>query len=685
MSNLFLLLQEKYFLPANFSKMFRFCFIFLLLCCAGGYAQSDSTHHRDTVKAVLLEEVIIVGDRPLRNKTNKPLANLEQYLEKANAVNMIRRGGYAWEPLINGMATERSVITIDGMRIYGACTDKMDPVTSYVEITNLEKANVHSGQAGSAGGATIAGSLDLVRKKNTFGAKSLKGIAFAGFELNNRQKILGTGINWQSPKTYSSIDLTFRDADNYKAGGGEEVLYSQFTKYNMSAIAGFKIDEHQHIEASLIYDHAVDIGYPALPMDVSLARAYIGSVEYVRHHISSSVHQWQTKLYFNDVTHVMDDSKRPVVPIRMDMPGWSKTAGFYSRVEGTTGGNNWKLNISGHHNYSLAEMTMFSNTPDEKDMFMLTWPGVQTNYGDLYGEASLPVGHNLKAVLSAGLALHNNLISKESGLESLKIFYPDMSRSKTRLLKRFSATMQYNKNHWLLDAGIAYGDRAPSVSEGYGFYLFNSFDRFDYIGNPGMKNEKSVSVNGAAAFENKAFMAKLSGSFFYLTDYIIGMPDNGLSVMTIGASGVKVYGQLKSAAIFNTSLDVNYQLTEKWYWTNKLGYRRGTGYGIGNLPLIQPFTYASAINFKVKAFSAELSMNGAARHNKYNSDFGERALPAYTVFNVMASQRVRLAKTSLQIKAGVENILDNNYTTFSDWNRVPRMGRNLFINLVVVF
>ena len=44
---------------------------------------------------------------------------------------MVKRGSYAWEPLINGMATERTVITIDGMRIFGACTDKMDPITSY--------------------------------------------------------------------------------------------------------------------------------------------------------------------------------------------------------------------------------------------------------------------------------------------------------------------------------------------------------------------------------------------------------------------------------------------------------------------------------------------------------------------------------------------------------------------------
>jgi iron complex outermembrane receptor protein len=29
----------------------------------------------------------------------------------------------------------------------------------------------------------------------------------------------------------------------------------------------------------------------------------------------------------------MDDTKRPNVPIHMDMPGWSKTYGYYSKVK----------------------------------------------------------------------------------------------------------------------------------------------------------------------------------------------------------------------------------------------------------------------------------------------------------------------------------------------------------------
>ncbi|MBZ4188921.1 TonB-dependent receptor plug domain-containing protein [Niabella beijingensis] len=656
-----------------------------MLCSVVIYAQSRTGQNQDSSKSKQLEEVIVIGQRNRTDKTAKPLATLDNYIEKSSAINMIKRGAYAWEPYLNGMASERSVITIDGMRIYAACTDKMDPITSYVEVTNLSKANIHSGSSGSTAGSTIAGTLDLVRKKGSFGERSMNGMAFTGFETNNTQKVVGAALNYSLPRFFADVDFSFRDADNYRAGGSKEILHSQYTKYNASATIGYKLNEHQQLEASLIYDRAIDVGYPALPMDVSLAKALIGSVSYTRHHISRQIKQWQTKFYYNDVTHIMDDSKRPVVPIRMDMPGWTKTAGFYSMLEGGTGKHNWKTNVSGHYNKSLAEMTMFSNTAGEKDMFMLTWPGINTYYGDFFGEDIYSLSKHWSAIVSAGLAIHKNLVSNQFGLESLRIFYPGMSKSKTRLLKRLSAMFEFERNNWSYNLGVAYGERAPSVSEGYGFYLFNSFDRFDYIGNPDMRNEKSASVNMSISYQNTGFSAKLTSSYFHIMNYILGRPKTGLNVMTIGATGVKVYEQLNYAGILNTSLDMSYQIIDGFSWAGQIGYRRGRGENGLLLPLIQPLSYSSAFTFSAKSFSADVSLSGSSRYNKYNPEFGESELPAYTIFNLSMANRFKFGTKIFILKTGVENIFDKNYTTFADWNRIPRMGRNVFVNVVWKF
>lgn len=126
-------------------------------------AQENSS---DTIKSKHIQEVIVFGTTKISTKENKPLGSIDEYLQKSAKVEMVKRGAYAWEPLINGLPTERTLVTIDGMRIFGACTDKMDPITSYIEVSNLMEASISSGQEGSCHGNTIGGSIDLKKKQN---------------------------------------------------------------------------------------------------------------------------------------------------------------------------------------------------------------------------------------------------------------------------------------------------------------------------------------------------------------------------------------------------------------------------------------------------------------------------------------------------------------------------------------
>ncbi len=631
-----------------------------------------------------LENVVIVGKMDLTNTQSKVLSSLDAYLESNNAVNMIKRGAYAWEPVLNGMSTERSLVTIDGMRIYGACTDKMDPITSYVEITNLSKANIQSGQAGSCHGATIAGSIDLIRQHSNFDNSGFKVSVFTGLESNNWQKILGTKLQYASNKFYTDIDFTYRDAQNYKAGGNQEILYSQFTKYNLSALAGWKINQHQDLTASLIYDKASNVGYPALPMDVSLARAYIGSLQYNYRNLSASIYNWETKIYYNQVTHIMDDTHRPDVPIRMDMPGWTNTSGFYSKMQGSNQKHIWQANVNGHFNKSLAEMTMFSNTEGEKDMFMLTWPGVHTYFGGIFVEDQILWNTYWSSTFTAGAGIHYNLIKDTFGFESLKIFYPDMTESKLRWLKNLGVNIKYAKNSWIAQAGAGYAERAPSVSEGYGFYLFNSFDRYDYVGNPNMKNEKSLEFNASASYASDKWYVKLQANYFRIFDYIIGKPQAHLSAMTIGANGIKVYEQLPYASLFNINTTATYHIISGLDINAKAIYRLGWADTL-NLPQIQPFSYGLNVKYTKKSFNAEIGMDGALQQTKFSKSFGETPAPAYVLFSISGSKQFQFSKHTLITKVGIENIFDKNYSTFADWNRIPRMGRNFYLNVIYKF
>ena len=643
---------------------------------------SAQVQTKDTIVPKSLNEVIVISKKAhLSQKQAKSLATIDEYLQQSGKIEMIKRGGYAWEPIINSMATERTLITIDGMRIFGACTDKMDPITSYVEVSNLSEATIKSGQQGACHGATIGGAIDLKRNRSNFSDLGWEASINTGYETNSNQKIFGTAINYVENSFYVDTDFMYRDADNYTAGNNQEVLFSQFRKFNVSITSGFLIGKNKLIEGSLIYDKATNVGYPALPMDVSLAEALITSLKFEYTPKSSKIENWESKLYYNTITHRMDDTKRPFVPIHMDMPGWSDTYGFYSKAKGVFENHHFTANLNSFYNRSIAEMTMYPTDPNENLMFMFTWPDVRTFYGSLFLEDNIALNSTSSLKFSGSLANHFNKVADELGLESLQIFYPNMSASKIRILKSISSNYSYNKNGFEYGFGLAYGERSPSVSEGYGFYLFNSFDRYDYIGNPGLKNETSVEVNTSLAYAAKKFSAKLTSSYFHISNYIIGKPDATLIPMTIGASGVKIYTALNYATIFNTDLNVEYQISDHFKTKGQLVYNYGKDFEDKNLPFISPLRYSASLNYKIDRFSSEIMVQGNATQTKYSPFYGEDRTSDYAILNLATSYLFAIDGSKLNVRAGIENILDTYYSTFSDWNNISRKGRNFFLNV----
>ncbi|MDN3725404.1 TonB-dependent receptor [Aequorivita sp. SDUM287046] len=662
-------------------EMLMGCLCCILICgiFSSVYAQEMPA---DSLKLIHLNEVVVIsaGKQLDHQKQHKPLSSLDEFLESSRSINMVKRGAYAWEPTMNDMASERLAITIDGMQIFGACTDKMDPITSYVDVSNLSEAQIGSGQQGAAFGNAIGGGINLKLDKSSFKKTGWNGSLESSFETNNAMRVFGGELNYSDEKFYLNTDVIYHKAENYKAGGDREVLYSQFEKYNFSINSGYKLAEDKSISATLIYDEANDVGYPALTMDVSLARAVIGSVSFNQDTLLGNFTNWESKLYYNNIKHVMDDTKRPDVPIHMDMPGWSETAGFYTQANFNKERNHFFFKLDGFYNKSYAEMTMYPANSNEPLMFMLTWPDVRTRNVGIYAEDHIDFEKS-SVKLSTRLAYHSNTVADDFGLNSLKIFYPEMDRTNTRFLKSFSA--QYHKmvNDFHFNGGISYGERAPSVSEGYGFYLFNSFDNHDYIGDPDLQTESAADANVSVTYKKPTFEITAAANYFHVYNYIIGVVDNSLSSMTIGAEGVKIYTNLEYAQLFNATLSGRYNISNAFKLTGNISYHRGIDNEGENLPLISPISYRSALDFYKNQYSASLSVNGAGEQTNYNPAYGELKTAAYATLSASFGKRFFIRENSLFIKAGIENVLDTYYSSYTDWNNIPRMGRNFYLTI----
>ncbi|SHF58162.1 iron complex outermembrane recepter protein [Salegentibacter echinorum] len=666
----------------SFKEILTGCFCYVFLACIFTPQLKAQEKPADSLDFVKLNEVVLISaNKKLNhNKQQKPLSSLDEFLESSQNINMVKRGAYAWEPNMNNMSSERLVVTIDGMQIFGACTDKMDPITSYVDVSNLAEASVESGQKGNAFGNTIGGSIDLKLDKSNFRPTGWTSAIESSFETNNNLRVFGGEANYSNDQFYFNFDAIYRKANNYKAGDNKEVNYSQFEKYNFSLNTGYKLSNNQSLNATLIYDRANDVGYPALSMDVSLARAVIASLSYNQDTLGAVFSNWESKVYYNDIKHVMDDTKRPDVAMHMDMPGWSETFGFYSKANLNKTNQKFLFKVDGFYNKSLAEMTMYPNDSEQPAMFMLTWPDVRTANLGIYGEDFIYF-NTASLKLSTRLAYHSNTVADNFGLNSLKIFYPEMEKTNTRLLKSFSATYLKRFSDLSFSGGLSYGERAPSVSEGYGFYLFNSFDNHDYIGNPNLNTERSAEANLTVTYRKPAYEITAEAKYFHIYNYIIGMPEPSLSTMTMGADGVKVYTNLDYARLFNTSISGKYNLSKSFNVNGSIAYHRGLDDEDEDLPLISPVTYKAGLSFTNNKTTASIALKGAATQTNYNPNYGETKTEDYAIVSAGFGHRFLINNNDLYLKAGVENIFDTYYSTYNDWNNIPRMGRNFHLTI----
>ena len=645
-----------------------------------------------TDKTQNLDEVVIVSEtgRGRKRSVKGQVASIDEHLGELRHVNLVRRGTYAWEPVVNNMQMERLSTTIDGMKIFYACTDKMDPVTSYVESGNLQSISLNSGLDGNPQATgNIGGSLDLKLRKAGFDNDPFHASASAGHEWNGHVQVYGADAALSSHRTYLNAGAFYRHADNYKVGGGDELQFSQFRKVNVFTNAGFRLAEKDMLEATFIFDRATDVGYPALNMDVAKAEGLITSLSY-KHLFSKA--SWETKVYYNHITHVMDDTTRPDVAIHMDMPGDSWTAGIYSLLTTSIKQHDLALNYDLYYNRLFADMTMYPG--GAAPMYMVTWPDVGTLNTGLALTDNVRIARNQSLRLSAKLAWQQQKLNNEEGYHALRVFFPGMTDAYHQTTGRIAAAYQWSMVNGQWSIGAGWGSRAPTVTEAYGYYLNNTFDQYDYIGNPSLKNESAIEVNGSCQWSmfNGQCSIGLDANTFFFSNYIIGQFETRLSPMTVGAEGVKVYGNISHATIANASLTANWQLTEQLRWNGKVSYSSGRDADGDALPLISPVSWQTELQYHYKRLQAQVTVKGNARQSNYGKKYGETPASEWAIVNLSANYQLslrchtlkeRIVNYQLALRAGIENLFDKRYATYADWNHIPQKGRNIYMNLTL--
>ncbi|GAA4841831.1 TonB-dependent receptor [Algivirga pacifica] len=645
------------------------------------------TIHQDTIATSVLQEVVVEGEGAQDFYIPEKQSSLERIMDRTSSVNLIKRGNYAQEPVIQGLSAGQINITVDGMHVFGACTDRMDPVSSYVETNNLSALQIEEGANGNIHGSTIGGALNMVSPAPVVKSEQpwSGGLGATYHSVSNGQDYLGN-LNYAAGKWGVRYSGGWRKHQNYLHGKGKQVDFSQYTKMNHSLNLRYLLNESSALRLSLIMDDARDVGYPALPMDVSSAKGNLYGLTYEWYPEQGSLHHLQAKIYGNNITHIMDDSKRPDVPIRMDMPGWSDTYGGFVETMWQWGRHQLMLKTDVYTNDVRAEMTMYPNQEGGIPMFMLTWADTRRTVGGVYARQSTQWTTQWKTNISLRMDYAHTLMTSTFGKQQFQTLGYAIEGADERLLVSPQLEVHYQPSEqWKFSMQGAYTSRQPTITEIYGFYLFNRFDGYDYVGSPDIKNEKAWQWSAKASHETEQLQLGVSTFAYLFRDYIMGVTDPSLNRMTVGAKGVKRYTNIPSAYMVGANANAHWWLTKDLSTKTTLQYTHGRLEDGDGLPMMLPLRWQQALRYQYKQWQLQAEYEYANQQNEISEVFEEQATEAYYLVNLRAEYEVEWQGKRGHIQVGVDNLLDAYYRTHLDWGGIYRPGRDIYVGMNIIF
>ncbi|WP_170123377.1 TonB-dependent receptor domain-containing protein [Pedobacter nutrimenti] len=654
--------------------------MFLSTSAAMAQARQDSVIRELSLKEVQIHTIKKSKQPRTAFYQSSMLASTEDILARIEGVNLIRRGPVGMEPVLRGFSAGQINVVIDGMRIFGACTDKMDPVTIYTEPVNLKSIDIRYGGDGSGMGATIGGTLNLkladalIDSNARFTGSLASGYYSAATAVQN---VLA--MNYSEKRWAIRFSGVYRKGGDYLDGENKRVNFSQYGKLNTSVSGKYSLNKNSVIKADLLFDDGWNIGFPALPMDVGYAKARIGSVTYERNDPVAFLQALEAKIYANSVRHAMDDTHRPAGTIHMDMPGQSHTAGAFLQFRlRSSGKHTIRAKTDFYYNSVRAEMTMYP--PDAAAMFMLTWPNNHQMVAGIFVEDEMYVSDKSRLGLKLRVEVAQAKVTDDVGAQQFSIMGYDVQRPVNRILK--NANISYTRflsSVLTVYLSTGFNERSPTTSERYGFYLFNQLDNHDYMGNPLLKNEQAWNAECNLLYATKNLSWKLSVFGSRVGNYIVGRTQSGLSVMTAGASGVRAYQNIPSATLFGAESSVNYQILNKhliinntWKWLQAKDNEDTP------LPLISPLKIMTSIRFQHRTLFFQAESEISTKQDQINSDFGETFSPGYMLLHIRSGYGFILKKNRLDFSAGIENLFNKAYADHLDWGATLRPGRNIY-------
>jgi len=626
----------------------------------------------DTVQVA--DSVTVV--RGVRPTTLSPTERLE---EQEPAAALVRRGPTAAEPVVHGASGNQAPVTLDGARIQTGCTDHMDPATSYVEGNDLDAVTV-SQPLSDGGGA--AGGVNVALRRARLGTQGLRWSAASSLSSVDDGARAAGSLSWSSPTFAVLASASAQRTQDYSAPDGIKVDYSSMEKGNLYAAATLRTGNESELRGTLLWDRSGFVGYPALPMDVGLARAWYGALAWEH---AGSEGSALVQGYANAVHHEMDDTRRTDVLMHMDMPGDGQVQGGILALGRSLEDQTLRLRLEGWRGVQSATMTMYPKTGSA--MYEETWPRTRTlGIGGSLSD-TIRLSHSWTLGILGRLEGRQLDLLSETGKKEVAVLDVQARTSRSFLLPGVSGSLSWSPiRGQILSLTISDALSAPEMDELWGYYLYRVSDRYEHVGNSHLIPEEIRQIELSEGFTKGAL--RLRGNLWAMAilDAVGGTidPDIYPQNMVEGTLGVLRFQNLGTAWRVGGEASADWKASPQWQFSclgrwlhdwntpstlaSQLPATGGRA-GLGYRP-VAPLEIRPGFEWELPR-RARADLPGLGRGSGY-------AIPFLELSGTRTAAGLRLRGNF-----ALRNPFDQSYRSALDWGTAPRPGRSLEVGISV--
>jgi iron complex outermembrane receptor protein len=658
----------------------------------------------DTTRVVTARETIMVEDDRERCAATahclRTLRSTDDLMAEGGAISLVRRANFAAEALVRGMGGGQIAVTIDGMKLFSACTDHMDPATSYIEIDNLAAMTVSEGTSDLSNGQVLGGGVNMQRPTAALEETFTRArVSYDG--VSGQRALHAVGNHSFGSSTAVRLSGTLRAANDFMAGDHTRVEGSGFAKQNI----GFDLTQQlgaTTLDVAYIGDFSQDVGFPSLIMDTRQTIMHFGSLRASSPVSIAGFTNLTTRLYANTVLHWMDDADRsdeevndrPIMPgMRMPMYGTTTTLGSHATFTRASASSVSHVIADLYWLRAFADMTMTPLDTTVSDMYLVSIANASVGNIGIAADHEFRPTDDLSWRLAGRVDLSFRSLLDDTWRAVLLSYQPPGTTIDNGAAGTLSTTLRYEPDSDDDDAArstfsltMARAQRLPTHQELFGYYLYDVATNSIMIGTPSVRPETAWQLDAVWEVNTTAFDAPSSLSLrpfvSFLSDHIGSIPIESGGMPGDTTQQFRSITNVGNAILGGVTLQGSIVIGERWrtYITAEYMYGQSTTLQ-EPLPFIQPLTAHVRIVYRATDVMAEVTLHGATRQTRTARTL---AIEDQTSGWVTADLRARWDATSwMSLQGGIENLADRLFHTHLSVNNLPSRGRNFYAQIEV--